>query len=127
MPWTCEYCGLENLQDDRIAIQEPPCLRCGHRRGERAAAIKDLQSRIAILREEDRAYTAAIRHYKSVIDDLWTELQGFEDKHDTAVKEQHEYSLILQEAEARLRDLLATGPRPWQMPEDQSTLQGARP
>ena len=123
MPWTCEYCGLENLQDDRIALQEPACLRCGHRRGERAAAIKDLQAKIARLSEEDRAYTAKIRHYKSVINDLWTELHGFEDKHDTAVKEQYEYSLILQEAEGRLRVLLAIDPAARQIAEGQSTLE----
>jgi len=124
MPWTCEYCGRENQNDDRVGMQEPACLRCGHRRGERAAAVKDLQTRIAILREEDRAYTAAIRHYKSVIDGLWTELHGFEDKHDTAVKEQYENSLTLQEAEGRLRVLLAIAPTHRQTPEDQITLQG---
>lgn len=123
MPWTCEYCGRENLQDDRIALQEPACLRCGHRRGERAAAIKDLQARIARLSEEDRAYTAKIRHYKSVIDGLWTELHGFEDKHDTAVQEQYEYSLILQEAEGRLRVLLAIDPAARQIAEGQGTLE----
>jgi len=124
MPWTCEYCGRENQNDDRVGMQEPACLRCGHRRGERAAAVKDLQARIAVLREADSAYTATIRHYKSVIDGLWTELHGFEDKHDTAVKEQYENSLTLQEAEGRLRVLLAIAPTHRQTPEDQSTLQG---
>lgn len=24
MPWICEFCGRENLQDDRVALQEVP-------------------------------------------------------------------------------------------------------
>lgn len=122
MPWTCEYCGLENYNDDRIALKEPACPRCGHRRGERAATIKELQAKISRLREEDRAYSARIRHYKSVIDDLWAELHGFEGKHDSAVKEQSENYLDLQEAEGRLRVLLAIDPAARQIAEDQRTL-----
>ena len=52
MPWVCEYCGTENFQDDRIAMQEPACLRCGRRRGDLAASIEALQTRIARLRKE---------------------------------------------------------------------------
>ena len=123
MPWSCEFCGRENHLDDRIANQEPSCLRCGHRRGERAATIKELQAEIERRTEQDRAYTAQIQHYKSVLDGLWTELHGFEDKHDTAVNEQNDNLLDLQAAEGRLRVLAAINPLPRQITEDQSTLE----
>lgn len=127
MAWTCEFCGRENLNDDRIALQEPACPRCGHRRGERTATIKDLQAKIALLSEADQAYSAKIRHYRGAIDGLWTELHQFEEKHDTAVKEQYENYLDLQEAEGRLRVLIAINPSARQPPaEDQSTLKGVQ-
>ena len=124
MPWICEFCGRENLQDERVGRNEPACIRCGHRRGERATAIKELQATITRLSEEDRAYSATIRHYKGVIDGLWTELHGFADKHDQAVKEQYENSIILQEAIQRLQALEKNiNPATRQIAEDQRTLQ----
>ena len=122
MPWTCEYCGTENLNDDRVALQEPSCPRCGHRRGERAATMKELRAEIERLTEEDRAYSARIRHYESVAEGMRAELSQIEDKHDQAVKEQYGNFLDLQEAEGRLRVLVAINPRPRQVTEDQSTL-----
>ena len=95
MPWICEFCGRENLQDERVGRNEPACIRCGHRRGERATAIKELQATITRL-EEDRAYSATIRHYKGRHRRLWTELHGFADKHDQAVRSSK--NIILQES-----------------------------
>lgn len=122
MSWTCEFCGWENLQDDRVGGKEPACVRCSLRRGSRAAAIEELQDRISSLQENDRACVAQIRHYKSVIDNLWTELHGFEDKHDEAVKEHRDNTLDLQIAEAQLRELRAVNPTARRVTEDQRTL-----
>ena len=126
MPWTCEFCGWENLQGDRVGGQEPACVRCSLRRGSRAAAIEELQERISRLQENERACVSRIRHYKSVIDDLWTELHGFEDKHDEAVKEHRDNIIDLQIAEGRLRELQAVNPTARRLTEDQNTLQGVR-
>lgn len=32
MPWICEFCGWENLNDDRVGRREPSCTRCNHQR-----------------------------------------------------------------------------------------------
>ena len=31
--WICSFCGCENHQDDKIAMQEPSCMRCGSQKG----------------------------------------------------------------------------------------------
>lgn len=126
MPWTCEYCGWENLQDDRVGMQEPSCPRCHLRRGSLEANIVDLLEEIDGLQEDDRVCVDQIRHYKSVIEDLWTELHGYEDRHDTAVREHRDNLTALEIAREKLRKLQAIAPTGRRVAEDQHTLPGVQ-
>lgn len=102
--WTCEFCGWENVNDDRIALKEPACIRCGHYRGERAAKIAELEGDIKRLNEWDREYTARITRYHTLIEDLRDELAKTEDEHDRTVREQY---LNLQEVQEKMEKLRA--------------------
>jgi hypothetical protein len=126
MPWTCEYCGWENLQDDRIALEEPPCIRCSHRRGERTQNIQTLEFAIERITAWDKEYAAKIQRLTALYDSTWAELDRIAEEHDALVKEQYENSIDLQAKTERLEALKAINPAPRQMPEDQSTLQGVR-
>lgn len=126
MPWICEFCGWENHQYDRVGREEPACIRCRLHRGSRATAIDELQDRISGLQEDDRACVDRIRHYKSVIEDLWTELHGFEDRHDEAVREHRDNITDLEIAQARLTELQTLASPGRRVTGDQTTLQGVQ-
>lgn len=126
MPWTCEYCGLENLQDDRIAMQEPACLRCGHRRGERTQKIQTLEFAIERIRTWDREYVAKIERLTALYDSTWAEIDRIAAERDGLYKERHENALDLEVKKERLAALQAVDPTARRVAEDQSTLQGVR-
>ena len=122
MPWVCEYCGLENLQDDRIAMQEPACLRCGHRRGERTQKIQTLEFAIERIRTWDREYVAKIERLTALYDSTWAELDRIAEERERVRKERHENSLDLQAKTERLEALKAIDPTARRVAEGQKTL-----
>ncbi len=122
MTWICEFCGWENPNDDRIALKEPSCIRCGRRRGERTAQIAELEADIKRLQEWDREYTAKITRYHALIEDLRAQLAEAEDEHDRTVREQHLSFQELQEKMEKLRALKAGDPPSRMIAEDQVLL-----
>lgn len=41
--WICKFCGWENYQDDKIARQEPSCVKCGFQKDEMETKIKECE------------------------------------------------------------------------------------
>ncbi|MDD2813827.1 MAG: hypothetical protein PHF53_10495 [Bacteroidales bacterium] len=126
MPWTCEYCGCENLQDDRVGRREPQCVRCNHQRGERTAKIKTLEFAIGRIKVWDREHAEKIERLTSQYEDTWAELDRIAAERESVRKERHENSLDLQAKQERLAALQALDPTARRVAEDQSTLQGVR-
>ena len=126
MPWTCEYCGWENLQDDRVGMREPSCLRCGHKRGERAKKIQTLEFSIGRIKAWDREYVQKIQRLTDLYDSTWEELDRIAAEHEGVIKERHENALDLQAKEESLAALRAIDPAPRQLTEDQRTLPGVQ-
>jgi len=126
MPWTCEFCGRENLNDDRIGRKEPSCIRCGHKRGERTQNIQTLEFAIERITAWDKEYAAKIQRLTALYDSTWAELDRIAEEHDALVKEQYDNSLDLQAKTERLEALKAINPTGRRVTEDQSTLQGVR-
>ena len=124
MPWTCEYCGLENDQDDRVGRKEPQCVRCNHRRGERTSKIKTLEFAIGRITTWDQEYVSKIDRLTALYDSTWAELDRIAAERDGLVKERHENALDLQAKKEHLAALQAIDPAARRVAEDQSTLQG---
>lgn len=122
MPWTCEYCGRENLQDDRVGRKEPQCVRCGHQRGERTKNIKTLEFAIERITAWDREYAEKIERLTAQYEDTWAELDRIAAERERVRKERHENSLDLQAKIERLAALQAIDPAARRVTEDQSTL-----
>ena len=123
MPWICEFCGLENLQDDRVGRQEPQCVRCGHRRGERTKNIKTLEFAIGRITAWDKEYVSKIERLTALYDSTWAELDRIAAEREDLYKERHENALDLQAKQERLAALQAINPCPRQIAEGQSTLE----
>lgn len=122
MPWLCDFCGWENLVDDRVARQEPACIRCGHRRGEREATIRALQDNIARLQEEIRGSTALVARTAALIEDCWAEISRLADTHDRAVKDREQAHRDLEEKKTRLQELESLDPAVRRVAPDQVSL-----
>ena len=125
MPWTCEYCGWENSQDDRIGRKEPQCIRCNHRRGERMKKIQTLEFTIERIRAWDREYAEKIECLNAKYDSLWAGLDQIGSERDRLVRERHENALDLENKKKRLEALTAINPAR-QPAEDQRTLRGVQ-
>lgn len=124
MPWTCEFCGTENPNDDRVGRNEPQCVRCNHQRGERTKTIKTLEFAIEQITARDKEYAAKIQRLTDMYDSTWVELDQIAAERATVIKERHENSLDLQAKQKRLVALKAIDPTARRVTEDQSTLQG---
>ena len=122
MPWVCEYCGCENLQDDRVGRQEPRCVRCTHQRGERTAKIKTLEFAIGRITTWDQEYASKIERLDALYDTTREELYRIAEEHDTLAKERHENALDLQAKKERLETLKALDPTARKPTADQRTL-----
>ncbi|MFA5408277.1 MAG: hypothetical protein WC343_05845 [Bacilli bacterium] len=123
MPWICEFCGRENLQDDRVGRQEPQCVRCGHRRGERTKNIKTLEFAIGRITAWDKEYVSKIERLTALYDSTWAELDRIAAEREDLYKERHENALDLQAKQERLAALQAIDPAARQIAEGQSTLE----
>ena len=123
MPWECEFCGRENLQDDRVGRQEPQCVRCGHRRGERTKNIKTLEFAIGRITAWDKEYVSKIERLTALYDSTWAELDRIAAEREDLYKERHENALDLQAKQERLAALQAIDPAARQIAEGQSTLE----
>lgn len=126
MPWTCEFCGWENQQDDRVGRKEPQCVRCTHQRGERTKNIKTLEFAIERITAWDREYAEKIERLTAQYESTWAELDRIAAERDGLYKERHENALDLQAKKERLTALKAIDPTARRLTEDQSTLQGVR-
>ncbi|MFA7121648.1 MAG: hypothetical protein WC277_09210 [Bacilli bacterium] len=125
MPWICEYCGCENLQDDRVGHQEPQCVRCTHHRGERTSKIQTLEFAIERITAWDKEYASKIERLTALYENTWSELDRIAAEHESVRKERHENALDLQAKKERLAALQAIDPTARRVAEDQSTLQVA--
>ena len=126
MPWTCEFCGWENPNDDRVGRKEPQCVRCNHQRGERTKNIKTLEFAIERITAWDKEYAAKIQRLTAQYEDTWAELDRIAEERERVRKERHENALDLQAKTERLEALKAIDPATRRVTEDQSTLQGVR-
>ena len=122
MPWICEFCGWENLNDDRVGRREPSCTRCNHQRGERTAKIKTLKFAIERITAWDQEYASKIEHLTALYEGTWAELDRIAAERESIRKERHENALDLQAKKERLEALKAIDPTARKPAADQRTL-----
>lgn len=122
MTWICEYCGRENHQSDRVALKEPACLRCDHRRGSRMESVAKLETKIAELMKWDRAYTDKIKRLEAVNISLWDEIAANATEHDNLLDERKENLLDLIKSREKLQALKDLDPESRLITNDQRML-----
>ena len=73
--WTCVYCGQENPNGDRIAGQDPRCLRCLSPRQTREEAIEELSREIENLADRYQEVSGDWRLARNARDEAQVQMQ----------------------------------------------------
>jgi len=124
MPWVCEFCGWENHQDDRVGLEEPACIRCGHRRFSQVVEINDLIETIDRCKQWEWEYGERVECKTSIIEDLRATLGNEIYEHNKLLAERLENQKELAAAQKRLHNLETRGRPGRHITPDQLTLQG---
>lgn len=126
MPWTCEHCGWENLQDDRVGREEPACIRCGKRRFSRVVEIDDLKETIDRCKQWEWEYRKKVEHKTGIIEDLRATLDNEIYEHGKLLAERLENQKELDAAQKRLHNLETRGKPERHITPDQRPLPGVQ-
>jgi len=111
MPWICEFCGRENLQDDRVALQEPACIRCGHRRNSLTDSlteqIKELRDNYSNLTDWQTDCSRTVQRLEALYDAAWHEVSDLTVRKAAAIDQLSEARALVASARRDLEALEA--------------------
>lgn len=126
MTWFCPHCGKENECEDRIALKEPRCARCGQERADPGAVSIALVAEKAKVRQAREALVVRLATLSNQIVDLESEIATLTALR-AVVKEEHRACVQAEaDVDARIERLAAIvrGERPRVVTADQASLGG---
>jgi DNA-directed RNA polymerase subunit RPC12/RpoP len=107
MTWICVWCGRENHQEDRIALQDPTCMRCGMKRANSKQVQEQIEVKLLQTRREIATTGDTIKHHQEFLWLLENRLQEIYEEMEPHKREIESARKYLNEQKSELEKLEA--------------------